>query len=58
MDFIVFLASYVYGFVPGALVALLSWFIYGTLKPYGFNISIFLTYALRDGVFGCRVYSW
>lgn len=56
LDFLVFLAGYLYGFLPGTIVACISWLIYGTFNPYGFNVGILVACALSETIYsaiGC-----
>ena len=53
MDSIVFTTSVVFGYIPGALVAVLSWLVYGTLNPLGFSAPVLATVALSE-----TIYSW
>jgi len=43
MDAIVFTTGLVFGFVPGAAVAVVSWLVYGTLNPLGISILVLFT---------------
>ncbi len=53
MDSIVFTTSVVFGYVPGTLVAVLSWLIYGTLNPLGFSAPVLTTVVLSETVYSC-----
>ncbi len=56
MDFLVYLSSYLNGFAAGMIVGILSWFIYGTFNPLGFNMGILLACAFSEVVYaiaGC-----
>ncbi len=51
MDSIVFATSLIFGFVPGTLVAALSWLVYGSLNPFGFSAPILATVVLSETVY-------
>jgi len=51
MDTIVFTTGVVFGFVPGTLVATLSWLIYGTLNPLGFSAPVLATVILSETIY-------
>jgi len=53
MDSIVFATGVVFGYVPGTLVAVLSWLIYGTLNPLGFSAPVLATVVLSEMVYSC-----
>lgn len=40
MDLFVFISGYMIGLIPGMIVGVLIWLVYGTLNPYGFNVII------------------
>lgn len=40
MDLVVFVSGYMLGLLPGVIVGVLTWLVYGTINPYGFNIII------------------
>ncbi|HDN01965.1 MAG TPA: hypothetical protein ENF42_03220 [Candidatus Bathyarchaeota archaeon] len=48
MDFIVYLSAYLNGFTAGMLVGVLSWLIYGTFNPLGFNVGILFACASSE----------
>ncbi|MCX8171550.1 MAG: hypothetical protein N3E47_06245 [Candidatus Bathyarchaeota archaeon] len=48
MDLFVFIGGYLMGLVPGAIVGVLIWLIYGTLNPYGFNLIILAATCLGE----------
>jgi len=52
MDLLVFISGYVMGSTSGASVGILSWLIYGTLNPYGFNLPTLLATCIGESLFG------
>jgi hypothetical protein len=57
MDLLVFSAGYLFGAIPGIIVASMSWLIYGNLNPWGssgpllpFQIAFECTYALAGAL--------
>lgn len=40
MDLLVFVSGYLMGLIPGMIVGILIWLVYGTLNPYGSNLTI------------------
>lgn len=40
MDLFVFISGYSMGLIPGMIVGVLIWLVYGTLNPYGYNTII------------------
>jgi len=48
MDFIVYLSAYLNGFIAGMIVGVLSWLIYGTFNPLGFNVGILFACASSE----------
>ncbi|MEM1515706.1 MAG: hypothetical protein QXH24_06660 [Candidatus Bathyarchaeia archaeon] len=51
MDLIVFLSGYLIGLVPGILVGVLTWLVYGTLNPLGFNLIILVATCLSETIY-------
>ncbi len=51
MDTIVFTTGMVFGFVPGAAVAALSWLLYGTLNPLGFSAPVLGIVILSEMIY-------
>jgi len=52
MDLFVFISGYLMGIIPGMLVGFLTWLIYGTLNPYGFQLLIFFATSLSETLYG------
>jgi len=51
MDLIVFASGYLMGLVPGVLVGVLTWLVYGTLNPLGFNLIILAATSLSETIY-------
>lgn len=56
MDLIVFLSGYLLGLFPGILVAVLTWLVYGTLNPFGFNLIILIATTLSETIYA--IFGW
>lgn len=52
MDLFVFVSGYLMGVFPGVLVGVLAWLVYGTLNPYGFDLSIFIACIIGESLYG------
>ncbi len=52
MDLFVFVSGYLMGALPGALVGALTWLVYGTLNPYGFDLPIFIACIIGESLYG------
>ncbi|MEM2725805.1 MAG: hypothetical protein QW546_01820 [Candidatus Bathyarchaeia archaeon] len=52
MDLFVFISGYVMGAVPGAIVGILTWLIYGTLNPRGFNLPTLAATCVGESLYG------
>jgi hypothetical protein len=52
MDMLVFLSGIWMGPLWGAAAGALTWMVYGTVNPYGFNILIFLTVVPMEMLYG------
>lgn len=51
MDSVVFVTGFCLGTLPGIAVASVSWLIYGTLNPQGFNLITLLTVTTSEGIY-------
>jgi LytS/YehU family sensor histidine kinase len=52
MDFIVFVGGFCFGPFIGALTGIVSWIVYGTLNPVGFEVRIWLATMLSEALYG------
>ena len=52
MDLFVFISGYTMGGVSGALVGVLSWLVYGTINPYGFNLPTLIATCIGESLYG------
>ena len=52
MDLLVFVSGYTMGSLVGALVGALTWLVYGTLNPYGFNLPTLIVTSTGESVYG------
>ncbi|MBS7648119.1 MAG: hypothetical protein QXU95_04485 [Candidatus Bathyarchaeia archaeon] len=52
MDLVVFVSGYLMGVAPGVLVGVLTWLVYGTLNPRGFNLVILAATCLGESLYG------
>ncbi|MEM2028212.1 MAG: hypothetical protein QXN40_00050 [Candidatus Bathyarchaeia archaeon] len=48
MDLFVFISGYLMGLIPGMLVGILIWLVYGTINPYGFNSVVLAATCLGE----------
>lgn len=51
MDLVVFASGYVLGLFPGVMVGVLTWLVYGTINPYGFNIVILAATSSCEAIY-------
>lgn len=56
MDLIVFLGGYLMGLIPGVLVGVLTWLVYGTLNPFGFNLIILVATCSSETIYA--IFGW
>lgn len=56
MDLVVFLSGYLMGLAPGVLVGILTWLVYGTLNPLGFNFVILIATCLSETIYA--IFGW
>jgi hypothetical protein len=52
MDFIVFIGGFVFGPIIGAFTGIISWIVYGTLNPAGFEVRIWLATMFSEALYG------
>ncbi|MFB0543441.1 MAG: hypothetical protein ACETVR_01540 [Candidatus Bathyarchaeia archaeon] len=52
MDFIVFIGGFCFGPVVGALIAVLTWAVYGVINPYGFVLPVWLATMFSESIYG------
>jgi hypothetical protein len=52
MDLFVFISGYLMGSTSGASIGILTWLIYGTLNPYGFNLPTLFATMLGESFYG------
>lgn len=52
MDLFVFISGYLMGAIPGIIVGVLTWLVYGTINPYGFNLIILGATCLGESLYG------
>ncbi|RJS91232.1 hypothetical protein CW705_04175 [Candidatus Bathyarchaeota archaeon] len=52
MDLFVFLSGYTMGSLSGALVGVLTWLVYGTINPYGFNLPTLIATCIGESLYG------
>ena len=52
MDFIVFIGGFCFGPVVGALIAILTWAVYGVINPYGFVPQVWLATMFSETIYG------
>ncbi len=52
MDLFVFVSGYLAGSLSGVAVGFLTWLVYGTLNPYGFDLPTFLTTSIGETIYG------
>lgn len=51
MDTIVFVAGFCLGVIPGIVVAITSWLIYGTLNPLGFSLPTLVSVMFGESLY-------
>lgn len=51
MDLVVFVSGFSLGLLPGVMVGVLTWLVYGTINPYGFNIIILAATSLSETIY-------
>jgi uncharacterized membrane protein len=52
MDLVVFVTGFVFGASIGAIIGTLTWIVYGTVNPLGFNLPIWLATIVGEIGFG------
>jgi uncharacterized membrane protein len=52
MDLFVFISGYIMGSLAGASVGTLTWFVYGTLNPYGFSLPTLIATCMGESLYG------
>jgi len=52
MDLFVFISGYIMGSFSGALVGVLTWLVYGTINPYGFNMPTLIATCIGESLYG------
>lgn len=52
MDLLVFVSGFCFGSLPGVLVGVFTWLVYGTLNPLGLSLPILVATILGEAVFG------
>ena len=52
MDLFVFISGYIMGSLSGALVGVLTWLVYGTINPYGFNMPTLIATCIGESLYG------
>jgi len=52
MDLFVFVSGYTMGMLSGALVGVLTWLVYGTFNPYGFNLPTLAATCTGESIYG------
>lgn len=52
MDLIVFLGGYLFGTGFGVQVGILTWLVYGTVNPYGFNFPTLIVTVIGEMIYG------
>jgi len=52
MDLLVFVSGYVGGISAGVSVGILTWLVYGTINPYGFNIPTLIATCVGESFYG------
>jgi len=52
MDLFVFISGYTMGSLSGALVGALTWLVYGTINPYGFNLPTLIATCIGESLYG------
>jgi len=52
MDLFVFVSGYLAGSLSGMTVGFLTWLVYGTLNPYGFDLPTLLATSIGETIYG------
>jgi len=52
MDLLVFVSGFCFGSLPGVLVGVFTWLVYGTLNPLGLSLPVLVATTLGEAVFG------
>jgi hypothetical protein len=52
MDLIVFTGGYLFGGAFGVSIGVLTWLVYGTINPYGFNLPTLAATMLGESIYG------
>jgi len=52
MDLFVFVSGHMMGSLSGAIVGSLTWLIYGTINPYGFNLPTLIATCIGESFYG------
>ena len=52
MDLLVFVSGYTMGSLIGAAVGVLTWLVYGTINPYGFNLPTLIATSTGESIYG------
>lgn len=52
MDLIVFVGGFLFGPVAGSSIGIVSWLIYGSINPIGFEPRVWLATMLAESVYG------
>jgi len=52
MDLFVFISGYLAGSLSGMAVGFLTWLVYGTLNPYGFNLPTLAATSIGETIYG------
>jgi hypothetical protein len=52
MDMIVFLGGFLFGTGFGVQVGVLTWLVYGTINPYGFNLPTLFATMIGEALYG------
>jgi hypothetical protein len=52
MDLIVFTGGYLFGGSFGVSIGALTWLVYGTINPYGFNLPTLVATIIGESIYG------
>jgi hypothetical protein len=52
MDLFVFISGYCFGILPGTLVGVFTWLVYGTINPLGFSLPILAATSIGEALYG------
>jgi len=52
MDLFVFISGYTMGIFAGVSVGILTWLVYGTFNPYGFNLPTLIATCTGESLYG------